>query len=185
MQRRRLLIALSVVALCLLVIAGVILMSGGWPAGGGGQASPVDAFLTPANANSKTTLSAAQRQTAIDQCIAAFHANDDGGIVHLGKPEDVERELTRFSSESCTCLIDQLTKRTTTFQFVLGMAMEFAFAPRSDYAQFNGGSAKKRERLVPLAQGMGQSLAAFDEAGAKVGDAVMASGSACMDLHKN
>ncbi len=141
-------------------------------------------ILSAANANRPVSLAGEGQKLAHRQCVAAFNNQEEDGILHFGKPEDIARNLAEFAAASCTCLVEQLAERTTTFEFVLAMAMEFSFARRTDYARFNGGSDKSRERVYPAAVKLGLSAKDFDAAGLRAADAVMEAGSACMRRSK-
>jgi len=148
-----------------------------------GPAEPetMGAILTPQNAELPVALTASERSEAMSQCISAFRTQDYPGIIHYGKPEDVENMLVRFAGESCGCMLRGLEKRTTTLEFVLAMAMQFSFSPRDDYASFTVGSAKKREQILPFAHAAGLTNKQFDAAGVKAEAAVSAAGTSCME----
>lgn len=139
------------------------------------------AILTKHNAGSPVVLKIDDRRLAVAQCIAAFETQESDGIRHFGNPSDVDNALAEFARESCDCLIVGLEKRTTTFEFVLAMAMQFAFAPRTDYAQFSAGSPKKRELVLAQAKSIGISTREFDAAGVRAEEAILEAGDSCMD----
>ena len=142
-------------------------------------------ILTAANALKPVKLEAEQRLEAMRQCIVAFDTQEEGGIQHFGKPEDIKSMLAQFASGSCKCMIKQLERRSNTFEFVLAMSMQFAFTQRSDYASYSSGYPKKRERILPYATAIGLTTKQFDAFSISAEKAIMVAGDHCMDTNGN
>lgn len=94
--------------------------------------------MTMQNASEVFNLTDAQRQSMRDRCIGVYQKyKDEFGTLHIGKPEDVERNVNEFGVKSCTCVLRELERRSTILQFNLAMESEFRAGSRGDYGIFS------------------------------------------------
>lgn len=94
--------------------------------------------MTRQNAGEVFNLTDVQRQSMQDRCVGVYQKfKDEFGTLHIGKPEDVERNVNEFGVRSCACVLRELERRSTTLQFNLAMESEFRAGSRGDFGIFS------------------------------------------------